>query len=155
MSRLPRFALYGLAALIGLIALLAVALFLLIDTDVYKTRLEKLAPQALGMELSIAGRPGIDLFPGLVLTLEDVKVRRQGVQLGAARQVTVGIELLSPLGQDLRIGKIALNQPVLTITRGSDGRSGAGSCTGMARRLAHGRHHRLRRQALRQGLRGA
>lgn len=122
MSRLPRFALYGLAALIGLIALLAAALFLLIDTDVYKTRLEKLASQALGMELSIAGRPGIDLFPGLVLTLEDVQVRRQGVQLGSAKQVTVGIELLSLLGQDLRIGKIVLNQPVLTITRGSDGR---------------------------------
>ena len=77
----------------ALLLLLAAALFLLLDTDVYKSRLERIASQALGLELSIAGRPAIDVFPGLQLTLDDVHLRRQGKEIASARQAKVGIDL--------------------------------------------------------------
>ena len=82
MPRLPRFALIGLGAVLGLLLLLAAALLLLLDTDVYKSRLERSASQALGLELSIAGGAAIDVFPGLQLTLDDVHLRRQGKEIG-------------------------------------------------------------------------
>ncbi len=122
MSRLPRFALIGLAAVLGLLLLIAAALVLLLDTDVYKQRLERIASQALGLELSIAGRPAIAVFPGLQLTLDDVHLRRQGKEIASARQARVAVALGSLLGDELRVEKIVLTQPVLTVSRGRDGR---------------------------------
>ena len=166
MSRLPSFVLIGLGGVLGLLVLLAAALYLLVDTDVYKTRLEARASQALGLELSIAGRPAIDVFPGLRLTLEDVHLRRQGEEIASAQQATVGIALLSLLGDDLRIGKIVLTQPVITrrararrpLRLRADHAAGRGAGAPAQAwpdvSLSAG-HGRLRRQALRQGLRGA
>jgi uncharacterized protein involved in outer membrane biogenesis len=122
MSRLPRFALIGLGVVLGLVLLLAAALVLLVDTDVYKTRLERIAAQALGLELSIAGRPEIDVFPGLQITLDDVHLRRQGKEIASARQARVAVALGSLLGDELRVEKIVLTQPVLTVSRSRDGR---------------------------------
>ncbi|QTN21143.1 AsmA family protein [Rhizobacter sp. AJA081-3] len=122
MPRLPRFALIGLGAVLGLLLLLAAALVLLADTDVYKSRLERIASQALGLELSIAGRPAIDIFPGLQLTLDDVHVRRGGKELASARQAKIGIDLSSLFGDTLRIQKIVLTQPLITVAREHDGR---------------------------------
>lgn len=122
MSRFSRIALLAIAAVLGLLLLLAAILFMLVDTDVYKRRLESTASRALGMELSIAGRPGIDVFPGLLLTLEDVHVRRRGAEVASVKQVTVGIDLLSLLSDEPRVRKIVLTQPVITIERDRDGR---------------------------------
>lgn len=122
MPRLPRFALIGLGAVLGLLLLLAAALLLLLDTDVYKSRLERSVSQALGLELSIAGGAAIDVFPGLQLTLDDVHLRRQGKEIASARQATVGIDVMSLLGDELRVRRIVLMQPVITVSRERDGR---------------------------------
>jgi uncharacterized protein involved in outer membrane biogenesis len=122
MPRLPRFALIGLGVALGLLLLLAAALVLLVDTDVYKSRLERSVSQTLGLELSIGGRPVIDVFPGLQLTLDDVHLRRHGKELASARQAKVAIELMSLLGDELHIQKIVLTQPVITVAREHDGR---------------------------------
>jgi AsmA family/AsmA-like C-terminal region len=122
MSRISKVALCVIAVPVALLVLLAAILLMLVGTDVYKTRLESTASRALGMELSFAGRPGIHVFPGLVLTLDDVHVRQRGAEVATAKQVKVGIELLSLLSDELRIGRIALTQPRITIERGRDGR---------------------------------
>ena len=122
MSRLLRFALLGLGVVLGLLLLLAAALVLLVDTGVYKSRLERSASKALGLELSIAGRPAIDVFPGLQLTLDDVHLRRHGKELASARQARISIAPMSLLGDELRVEKIVLTQPVITVAREPDGR---------------------------------
>jgi len=122
MSRLPRFALIGLGTVLALVLLVAAALFLLLDTDVYKSRLERVASQALGLDLSVAGRPEIDVFPGLQITLDDVHLRRQGKEIASARQARVAVALSSLLGDELRVERIMLTQPVITVSRGRDGR---------------------------------
>lgn len=122
MSRFPRFARIGLVAVAGLFLLLAVTLYLMAGTDHYKARLERTASQTLGMEFHIADRPGIAVFPGLRLTLKDVRIGHKGEEVALAEQATVGIELLSLLGQELRIDRIVLTRPVITIVRERDGR---------------------------------
>ena len=122
MSRISRIALWVIAAPVALLLLLGAILLVLVGTDVYKTRLESTASRALGMALSFAGRPGIDVFPGLVLTLEDVHVRRKGAEIASAKQVKVDIELLSLLSDEMRIGRIALAEPRITLERDRDGR---------------------------------
>lgn len=122
MPRIPRFALIGLGVVLGLLLLLAAALFLLLDTSAYRSRLERSASQALGLQLSVGGAVAIDVFPGLQLTLDDVHLRRQDREILSARQATIGIALGSLFGDELRVETIVLTQPVLTVSRGRDGR---------------------------------
>lgn len=122
MARVPRLALTFSAAILGLLLLIAAALFLLVDTNIYKARLEAIASRALGMELSVAGRPGVRVFPGLLLTLQDVNVRRQGFQIASVKQVTVDLGLLSLLGDELRIDKVVPTQPIIMLARDREGR---------------------------------
>lgn len=122
MSRFPRFALIGLGAVLGLSLLLAAALFLLLDPSVYKSRLERSASQALGLDLSIGGGVAIEVFPRLQLTLDDVHLRRQARAIVSARQVRVGIAPSSLFGDELRVETIVLTQPVIAVSRDREGR---------------------------------
>lgn len=122
MPRLPRFALIGLGATLALLVLLAAALALLLDADTYKTRLERVASQALGLELSIGGRAAIEVFPGLRLTLDDVHLRRGNREIASARQARVDIAAMSLFGGELRIDKLVLTQPAIAVSRDREGR---------------------------------
>lgn len=122
MPRLSRNLLFGIAGVASLLVLLAAGLFLLVDTGVYKTRLEAFFSQALGLELSMAGPPKVQLFPAFVLTLEDVHLRGKGSEMATAKRVVVGVDLLSLFSDDVRVKSVVLTQPVITLERGSDGR---------------------------------
>jgi uncharacterized protein involved in outer membrane biogenesis len=121
MSRPPRIILFALIGVLGLLVLVAAALFLLVDAKVYKTRVEASASAALGMELSIGGRLGIAFFPGLLLTLEDVRIRNRGVDVAFAKEARLAIDLLPLLEHEVRIEKIALEHPRISIERDRDG----------------------------------
>jgi uncharacterized protein involved in outer membrane biogenesis len=110
------------SGLLGLIVLVAVALLLFVDANAYKPRLEAAASGALGMEVSVGGRMGISLFPGLLLTLNDVHIRNLGTDLVSAKEIRLGVDLLPLLHNEIRIGKIALIHPSISIERGIDGK---------------------------------
>ena len=122
MSRLPRLILFAAIGFAGLLVLVAAALLFLVDANVYKPRLEATASQALGMEVRIGGRLGIGFFPGLLLTLEDVHIRNRGVDVASAKEARLGIDLLPLLKKEVRIEKIALKHPRVSIERDRDGR---------------------------------
>ncbi len=105
----------------GLLGLVAVALLLFVDTDAYKPRLEAAASHALGMDVKIGARMGIDLFPGLHITLEDVHIGNQGADVASVWEARVGIDLLPLLQKEIRIGTIALKHPSISIERDRDG----------------------------------
>jgi AsmA protein len=113
---------YALGALIGLLVLAAIALFLFLDINAYKPRLEAAASGITGMEVSVNGRLGVGFFPGLLVTLEDVHVRNRGTELVTARKARIGVDFLALLNQDVRIRKVELEQPSLSIERDRDGR---------------------------------
>src|SRR3989344_1173888 len=121
MSRSLKIILFTVSGFIGLLVLAALALLFFVDANVYKPRLEAAASEALGMEVSIAGRLGIGLFPGLQLTLEDGRIRNRGTDLVSAKQTRLGLDLLPLLQKKVRIGTIVLERPAISIVRDRDG----------------------------------
>lgn len=122
MSRYLKFILFAAGGLVGLIVLFAAAMFLFVDANAYKPRLEAAASEALGMEVGVGGRIGVGFFLGLSVTLEDVHIRNRGTDLINAREATLGIDLLPLLHKEVRFGKIALKHPSVSIERDSDGK---------------------------------
>jgi uncharacterized protein involved in outer membrane biogenesis len=74
------------------------------------------------MEVSVAGRLGIGFSPGLYLSLEDVHIRNRGVDVVSAPRARLGIALLPLLRGEVRIGKLALTRPRISVERDRDGR---------------------------------
>jgi uncharacterized protein involved in outer membrane biogenesis len=122
MSKSHKIILYTIGGFAGLLVIIAAALHLLVDANAYKPRLEAAASDALGMEVSIGGKMGFNLFPGLQVTLDDVHIRNRGADLVSAKEAMLGIELLPLLHKEVRIDKIALKQPSVLIEQGSNGK---------------------------------
>lgn len=122
MSRSRRLLILATIGFIGLFVLIAAASFFLLEAKVGKARLEATASAALGLEFSIGGALGIGFFPGLLVTLEDVHIRNRGVDVASAQLARVEIGLLPLLRNEVRIGKITLKQPRISVERGRDGR---------------------------------
>ena len=111
-----------LGALVGIVVLIAVALLFFVDANAYKPRLEAAASDVLGMEVKVGGRMKIGLFPGLSVTLEDAHIRNRGADVVSAKAARLGIDLLPLLHNEVRIAKIALIHPTISIERASDGK---------------------------------
>ena len=112
----------AIGALIGLLVLTAITLRLFLDANDYKSRFEAAATRALGLEVRVGGRLGVGFFPGLLVTLEDVHLRNRGADVAAARQVRLGIGFLPLLKNEVRVEKIALEQPNIHIDRDREGK---------------------------------
>lgn len=112
----------AIGALIGLLVLAAVALFLFLDTNTYKARFEAAVSGMMGMEVKVSGPLGIGFFPNVLVTLKDVHVRNRGTEVVTTRAARIGVDFLPLLHNEIRIKQIALEQPHISIEKGSDGR---------------------------------
>jgi len=122
MTKSLKIILFAVSGFVGLLVLGVVALLLLVDANAYKSRLEAASSGVLGMDVRVGGRLGIGIFPGLLLTLEDVHLRNRGTDIIVARQASLGVDLLSLFRQEVRIGKVALKNPRISIEYGIDGK---------------------------------
>jgi uncharacterized protein involved in outer membrane biogenesis len=122
MSKLLKSILFAIVGLMGLIVLIAVVLLYFVDTSVYKPRLERAASAALRMEVHVGGRLGIAFFPGLHVRLDDVRIRNQGVDVASVKEASLEIALLPLLNKEIRIRKIGLQHPRISIKRSRDGK---------------------------------
>ncbi len=122
MANKRKIALFAAGGLLALIILAAFALTLLVDVNAQKPRLEAAASDALGMEVRIGGRLGIGLFPGFHVTLEDVSIRNRGADVASAKETILGIELLPLLRKEVRIIKIVMKRPRISIEQDRDGK---------------------------------
>jgi len=113
--------LFAAGGFVALLVLAAVALVLFVDVNAHKPRLEAAASDALGMEVGIGGRLGIGLFPGFHVTLEDVRIRNRGADVASAKETILGIELLPLLHKELRIVKVGMKSPRISIEQDRDG----------------------------------
>ena len=109
-------------ALIGLLVLVAIALFIFLDVNAYKPRFEAAVSENLGMEVKVGGRLGIGFFPGLLVTLEDVHIRNRGTEVATARAARIGIDFLTLLHKGFQIEQITLEHPTISIERDRDGK---------------------------------
>jgi uncharacterized protein involved in outer membrane biogenesis len=109
------------SGLVGLVVLIAVGVHFFVDVNDYKPRLEIAASEALGKEVKIGGPLGVDLFPGLHLTLGDVHIRKRGADIASAKEVSLNIALIPLLHREVRVEKIGLKSPTIFIEKDANG----------------------------------
>lgn len=122
MSKTKKIILFTSGVLATLLAVIAVALIYFVNADAYKPRLQTAASEALGMEVSIGGRLGVSLFPGILLKMNDVHIRNKGKDIVAAQQVRIGLEILPLLHDEIRITGITFRNPKVTVELDADGK---------------------------------
>jgi len=120
LSKLLKITVFTISGVVALFVA-AVPLFLIMDANAYKSRLEAAASEVLGMEFRIGGRVRIGFVPGLVVTLKDVRIRNRGSDVVSAKEIRVGIDLLPLLEKEIHIGKIVLEHPEISIEKDRDG----------------------------------
>lgn len=121
MSKAKTIILLSIGGFVVLLVLVAVAMMYFVDANAYKPRVQAAASETLGMEVGIGGQLGIGFFPGMLLTMNDVRIRNRGKDLVAAENVRLGLELLPLLRDEFRITDISLTHPKITIELGTDG----------------------------------
>lgn len=114
------------SGLVALFVLVAAGVHFFVDVNPYKPQLETAASEAMGMEVKIGGPLGVDLFPGLHLTLGDVHLRNRGADLASAKAVSLNIALIPLLLWEVRIEKIGLKSPTIFLEKGADGKLNIG-----------------------------
>jgi uncharacterized protein involved in outer membrane biogenesis len=129
MSKPWKLTLYAAGAVLAT-ALLVAVIALLAWRGHAKPQLEAAASDALGMEVKIGGPLVLKFFPGLGMTLKDVRIRSRGTEFATASEATLGIELVSLLRRQVRIPTMAFRHVTISVERGRDGKlnfGGAGS----------------------------
>jgi AsmA protein len=114
--------LIAIVGLIGLLILISVALIIFVDTSDYKPRMERAASDALGMEVRVGGRLGLSFFPDLHVRLDDVHIQNRGMDIASAKEANLEIALLPLLHKEVRIRRIWLKRPRISIMRNQDGK---------------------------------
>jgi uncharacterized protein involved in outer membrane biogenesis len=122
MTNKRKITLFAAGGLVALLFLTAVALVLFVDVNALKPRLEAAASDALGMEVRIGGRLGIGLFPGFHIVAADLRIRNRGADVASAKKTFLGIELLPLLHKEIRVVKIGMKQPRISIDQDRDGK---------------------------------
>jgi hypothetical protein len=107
----------------GVITLAVVAgiLALLLNMNAFKPQIEAAASTALGMDVRIRGRMGIDLFPGFGLSLKDVNVQKRGLDVVTIEKMSIGLKLIPLAKFEIKIIQVGLVKPVFSIVRLKNG----------------------------------
>jgi AsmA protein len=95
------------AILAMLVVLVVIGLVLFINTGQYKTALETAVADATGYRLTIAGDLGLDIFPNLGLTLNDVRLQNPAVPQELASTSAV---VLRVSGSELIRGRLLIQE---------------------------------------------
>jgi len=122
MPRSFKIILCAVGGFFALLVCVAVAVFYFVDLNAYKPGLEAAATRALGMEVRVGGRLGIAFSPGLHVTLADIHLHNRGADFASAKEARLGIDLLPLLHKEVRVGKIDLKQPRISVERDREGR---------------------------------
>lgn len=111
-----------IGALMGLLLLVAIALFFFLEANTFKPRFEAAVSEIFGMEVKVGGHLGVGFFPGLLITLNDVHIRNRGTEIATAREARIGVNFLPLLRKRVQIERIVLEYPSISIEKGRDGR---------------------------------
>jgi hypothetical protein len=110
---------------IGLIAILimggAFVIPWFIDWNAYKSRMEQMAAEALGIEVEIAGDMEFTLLPQPRLHFENARLGPADAPVGAARLVEADFSLMDFLRDRFTVTQLRLTEPELNLVIGEDG----------------------------------
>jgi len=88
MSKTLKIIYFAVSGFVGLLVIIGAALFLFVDANTYKHRIETAASQALGMEFKIGGALSAGFLSGAHVTLGDVSIRNRGMDIASAKEST-------------------------------------------------------------------
>ncbi len=108
----------------GVITLVVFAIFLalLLNIQAFKPRIEAAASSALGMDVRIKGRLGIDLLPGFGISLRNVSVQKKGADVVTVEKMRIGLRLIPLTKHEVHLNRVGLIKPVFSIVRYKNGR---------------------------------
>ena len=86
-----------------------------------KSRIEATASRALKMDVRIGGAVKVSVFPGFGASLADITVKNDGVDVATVAHMKVGLKLLPLITGRIRISRMELVEPVVSIVRQKDG----------------------------------
>jgi uncharacterized protein involved in outer membrane biogenesis len=120
MSKSVKRVLLVLGGLAGLGLLVAAGLVVRLGANA-KPRLEAIASDAIGMDVTVGGRLTVGIRHGLHIALADVRVRRCGADIASAGEVDLGVDVLPLWHDELRIEQLRLKDLRIGIERDRDG----------------------------------
>jgi len=118
----------GIAALLGLLLLLVVAILLLVDPNDYRDDITAAVQDATGRELSIEGDLSLSLFPWLGLSLGETRLSNAAGEdtekdFARVESVDINVKLLPLLQQRIEMKTLHLRGLRVNLSRTADGRS--------------------------------
>jgi len=105
-----------------LTVIVLILIVLLFGPKVLRSRIEATASRALRMEVHVRGKAGFSFFPAIGASLADVQVTNGGSEVATLAHAKVGLKLLPLITGKVRISRMELVKPVVSIVRQKDGK---------------------------------
>ena len=103
------------------LAVLTGILALMLNINAFTPQIEAAMSMALGMEVRITGSSGLAVFPGFGLTLKNVVLRKNGVDVVKIEKMRMRLKLRSLARSEIKIIQVRLVRPVFSIVRSKNG----------------------------------
>lgn len=105
-----------------LAVIVLIILFLLFGAKALRSRIEATASTALGMDVRIRGRVSVFFSPGFGASLADITVKNGGADVATGASMKIGLKLLPLLVGRIKISRLELVKPVISIVRQKNGK---------------------------------
>ena len=106
----------------GGVILAAIILILLLGPKALKSRIEATASRDLRMEVHIRGGASVSFFPVLGASVADIRITNGGSEVATVANAKVGLKLLPLITGRVRISRMELVKPVMSIVRQKNGK---------------------------------
>ncbi len=106
----------------GGVILAAIILILLLGPKALKSRIEATASRDLRMEVHIRGGVSVSFFPVLGASVADIRITNGGSEVATVANAKVGLKLLPLITGRVRISRMELVKPVMSIVRQKNGK---------------------------------
>ena len=122
MKRPYKIFLFAIGGLSAVVLLIAIALLVFFDINRYKPDVEAKLSSALGMQVTVEGKLGLALSPGLRVTLRNVRVRNHDTELAFVQEIDAAIPFSALLQDEIRPSTLATKGARITIDRNRAGK---------------------------------
>ena len=121
MTKPVKIFLVTLGTLVGIAILVPVALYLFVDINDYKPKLEAAASGVSGMQVTLGGKMHIVVSTGVSVRFTDVRVHNRGSNFVDAGNVDVGLELWPLIHGKVSVNALSLQHVNVSVERERDG----------------------------------
>ncbi len=106
----------------GLLAIIVlIILVLLFGAKALRSRFEATASRTLGMDVRVEGGASVSVLPVFGASLANITVKSGGADVATVADMKVGLKLLPFLIGKVRISRLELARPVISVVRQKDG----------------------------------